>query len=675
MRGEGPPDFTELVLDACAHLLALSDLGIDRAEGARAAPRRPSPTAPRVATYERWIDAQGGDPDEDALPQAPVVREVLAPRGGLRRTRSARSASASPRSTSAPAGATKDDAIDHAVGVVCREEARRRGRGRRAARRDPRARRGGGSRGGRAARSLAAYGSATSRRSREPIVLDVDRLTPDRQPSDAPLRWRQCPSCPRSRRPRGARAACSRDGASSASRSATPRLTRPFDPVEVAAELEGERVARVDRRGKYLIVRFEIGSRSADPPPDDGVVCARSERRSTDDPHRRAVVTTRRRIGRRLPRRAPLRHVAPARAGRARAVPRRARSARSRSTRASPRAAPRRSASRRRRAPIKAALLDQRTLAGAREHLRRRGALARADPSAARRRASLDRRRVRRAAPRDPRRRSSSGSRARARRCATTGCRTARSGSMQHEFKVYGRGGEPCDRCGTPIEKIRVGGRGHVVLPALPARSTLRGEQLVEPAVAVEAPELGVAADRPVVDQDLRHRPAAGQVEERLPEGRVVVEVDLLVGEAAARRAAPWRGRSSRTSGSCTSESRPSLLTTQKRRGSVPGCPHLDWPAWPDAPTRPRPSCSARSGFGEADRILHLYTLDRGRIGAVAKGVRKTKSRFGARLEPLSHVELMLHQGAGELQTVTGVELIRSHQRGARGRLPARASA
>jgi DNA repair protein RecO (recombination protein O) len=65
--------------------------------------------------------------------------------------------------------------------------------------------------------------------------------------------------------------------------------------------------------------------------------------------------------------------------------------------------------------------------------------------------------------------------------------------------------------------------------------------------------------------------------------------------------------------------------------------------------------------FGEADRVLHLYTLDRGRIGALAKGIRKTKSRFGARLEPLSHVELMLHQGAGELQTVTGVELVRSH--------------
>jgi DNA repair protein RecO (recombination protein O) len=66
--------------------------------------------------------------------------------------------------------------------------------------------------------------------------------------------------------------------------------------------------------------------------------------------------------------------------------------------------------------------------------------------------------------------------------------------------------------------------------------------------------------------------------------------------------------------------------------------------------------------FGEADRVLHLYTLDRGRVGAVAKGVRKTKSRFGARLEPLSHAELMLHQGSGELQTVTGVQLVRSHQ-------------
>ena len=66
--------------------------------------------------------------------------------------------------------------------------------------------------------------------------------------------------------------------------------------------------------------------------------------------------------------------------------------------------------------------------------------------------------------------------------------------------------------------------------------------------------------------------------------------------------------------------------------------------------------------FSEADRILHLYTERRGRIGAIAKGIRKTKSRFGARLEPLSHVELMLHEGSGELQTITGVELHRSHR-------------
>jgi DNA repair protein RecO (recombination protein O) len=65
--------------------------------------------------------------------------------------------------------------------------------------------------------------------------------------------------------------------------------------------------------------------------------------------------------------------------------------------------------------------------------------------------------------------------------------------------------------------------------------------------------------------------------------------------------------------------------------------------------------------LGEADRVLHVYTADRGRIGAVAKGVRRTKSRFGGRLEPLSHVELMLHQGSGELQTVTGADIRASH--------------
>ncbi len=66
--------------------------------------------------------------------------------------------------------------------------------------------------------------------------------------------------------------------------------------------------------------------------------------------------------------------------------------------------------------------------------------------------------------------------------------------------------------------------------------------------------------------------------------------------------------------------------------------------------------------LGEADRVLHLYTEAHGRVGAVAKGVRKTMSRFGARLEPLSHVELVLHRGRGELETVTAAQLVRSHR-------------
>ena len=66
--------------------------------------------------------------------------------------------------------------------------------------------------------------------------------------------------------------------------------------------------------------------------------------------------------------------------------------------------------------------------------------------------------------------------------------------------------------------------------------------------------------------------------------------------------------------------------------------------------------------LGEADRVLHLYTEAHGRVGAVAKGVRKTLSRFGARLEPLSHVELVLHRGRGELETVTAAQLVRSHR-------------
>ena len=65
--------------------------------------------------------------------------------------------------------------------------------------------------------------------------------------------------------------------------------------------------------------------------------------------------------------------------------------------------------------------------------------------------------------------------------------------------------------------------------------------------------------------------------------------------------------------------------------------------------------------YGEADRVLHLYTADRGRVGAVAKGVRRLRSRLGGRLEPLSRVLLVLHQGRGELCTITQADSVHPH--------------
>ena len=55
----------------------------------------------------------------------------------------------------------------------------------------------------------------------------------------------------------------------------------------------------------------------------------------------------------------------------------------------------------------------------------------------------------------------------------------------------------------------------------------------------------------------------------------------------------------------------------------------------------------------EADRIVHMYTGTRGKVGAVVKGVRRTKSRFGGRLEPFSRVSLVMYEGRGDLDTVT----------------------
>jgi DNA repair protein RecO (recombination protein O) len=67
--------------------------------------------------------------------------------------------------------------------------------------------------------------------------------------------------------------------------------------------------------------------------------------------------------------------------------------------------------------------------------------------------------------------------------------------------------------------------------------------------------------------------------------------------------------------------------------------------------------------FGEADRILHLYSARRGRLGAIAKGSRRPRSRFGGRLEPFFRLDLVLHEGRGELATVTGAATVDGYPR------------
>jgi len=65
--------------------------------------------------------------------------------------------------------------------------------------------------------------------------------------------------------------------------------------------------------------------------------------------------------------------------------------------------------------------------------------------------------------------------------------------------------------------------------------------------------------------------------------------------------------------------------------------------------------------YGEADRILHLYTPGHGRVSAIAKGARRARSRFGARLEPFFHIRAVLHEGRSDLLTVTAVDTVASH--------------
>ena len=239
-------------------------------------------------------------------------------------------------------------------------------------------------------------------------------------------------------------------------RIADPRLVQPQDAATVARRLEDERVARLERRGKYLVFRFESGRVLLIHLRMTGSLRHASPGTLVDDPYRRAVVTLDdgsdvayrdvRRFGTWLllePEEAAA--YLGARLGDEpleRAFTAKALAARLRD----------------RRAPVKAALLDQRTVAGlgniyADEALWR----ARIHPlRPARELGGEEMRRLHRAV----RGALADGI---ARQGATLrdyAQPNGSAGTMQYEFKVYGRAGEPCDRCGTPIEKIRAAGRG-----------------------------------------------------------------------------------------------------------------------------------------------------------------------------------------------------------------------
>jgi formamidopyrimidine-DNA glycosylase len=243
---------------------------------------------------------------------------------------------------------------------------------------------------------------------------------------------------------------------------ADPRLTRPHDEHEVAAELEGERVALVDRRGKYLIVRFESGRALLVHLRMTGSFLHAPEGDLPADPHRRAVVRLDdgsdvayrdvRRFGTWLllepaevdayidtkVGQEPLadaykaKHLAERLEGR--------------------------------RAPIKAAILDQRTVAGV-GNIYADEALWRARIHPLTPAQSLDPQAVS-ALYRAIREALRAGIRRQGSTLRDYRRPDGSEGGAQHEFKVYGRGGEPCDRCGTPIDKIRVAGRGTWYCPS-----------------------------------------------------------------------------------------------------------------------------------------------------------------------------------------------------------------
>ena len=246
------------------------------------------------------------------------------------------------------------------------------------------------------------------------------------------------------------------------------RLTRPFDPSEVAAELTGERVAAVERRGKYLIVRFETGRVLLIHLRMTGSLLVARREGLPEDPYRRAVVRLDdgsdvayrdvRRFGTWL-----LLEPGELQAYLATRVGDEPLAVLFTASKLGERLTGRRAA-------VKAALLDQRTVAGL-GNIYVDEALWRARIHPLRPAESLDRDELRRL-HRAVRATLEHGIARQGSTLRDYALPDGGSGSMQDEFKVYGRGGEPCDRCGTPIAKTRVAGRGTWFCPSCQAASS-----------------------------------------------------------------------------------------------------------------------------------------------------------------------------------------------------------
>jgi formamidopyrimidine-DNA glycosylase len=241
-----------------------------------------------------------------------------------------------------------------------------------------------------------------------------------------------------------------------------PRLVRPFEPMAVAAELEGERVSAVERRGKYLIVRFESERALLIHLRMTGSLRHARRGLRADDPHRRAVVKLDdgsdvayrdvRRFGTWLLLEPG--ELDPYLATRVGGEPlERSFNARRLGERLEGR-----------RAPVKAALLDQRTVAGL-GNIYVDEALWRASIHPLRPAGTLGPDEVRRIT-RGIKEALKAGIARQGASLRDYSTPDGGRGRMQDRFRVYGRAGLPCARCGTPIDKIRAGGRGTWYCPS-----------------------------------------------------------------------------------------------------------------------------------------------------------------------------------------------------------------